>query len=290
MSVLLKSLPALERVSPSLATEFVWRAWGTPRKPRSVPAVAAPVMELARRSRETLGGHTIALYRWGYGPRTILLVHGWEGRASDFAPIVRELRSRERTIIALDAPGHGNSSGRRTNVIQYGAVLAELAARYGRFEAVVSHSLGTPSVAAAAVHGLAADRFVSISGVADLANLVPKYCEILGLGASTMARARTRIEDRYFDGDRGVWHEYSAANHPLPAPSPLLIIHDRSDRMVGFADAAELADAHGPDTRTLATDGLGHYKILSADVVLDEILEFLDTRVQQVRSREPLLV
>lgn len=277
MSVLLKSLPLLERIAPQLTTEFVWRAWRTPRKPRAVSPGAEPVMELARESREGIAGHQIALYRWGSGPRVTLLVHGWEGRASDFAPIVRELRSRERTIIALDAPGHGKSSGRRTNVIDYGAVLADLASRYGRFEAVISHSLGTPAAAAATHRGLAADGFISISGLADLTPLVPLFCRALGLSPAMSDRVRERLEDRVFDGDREVWQRYSAAQKPLPPESPLLIIHDRADRMIPFGDAERLAHAHLGKNRILATDGLGHSRILAADAVLDAVLDFLDT-------------
>lgn len=236
-------------------------------------------MELAEVSTVTFGGHPLSLYRWGSGPRVILLVHGWEGRASDFAAIVRELKSRERTIIALDAPGHGVSRGLRTNVIDYGAILADVARRFGRFDAVISHSLGTPSVAAAAADGLTADRYVSISGVADLGNLVPKFCSTLGLRPAMIARVRTRVEDRVFDGDRDVWGRYSAESSPIPPGFPLLVMHDRGDRMIAVQDSAAIAAAHGPDSRLVMTEGFGHNRILSADLVLDEIASFLHTRV-----------
>ncbi|GAA3730593.1 alpha/beta hydrolase [Leifsonia bigeumensis] len=275
MPALLNSLPVLDKVAPPLAAEIVWRLWRTPRRSRSLTADAARVMELAGRSTMPIAGRRIATYRWGSGPRVVLLVHGWEGRASDFAPIVRELRSPERTILAVDAPGHGNSTGRRTTVIDYAEVLAEVARRHGRLEAVVSHSLGTPSAAAAASHGLRADRYVSIGGVADLDRLVPTFCEALGVRPSTAERVRARIENRVFDGNRDVWAQYSAAESPLPASAPLLVIHDRSDRMVPVVDATLLADAHGPLTRVVVTEGLGHYRILGADAVLDDVSSFL---------------
>ncbi|MBB5633054.1 pimeloyl-ACP methyl ester carboxylesterase [Cryobacterium mesophilum] len=277
MPARLKSLHVLDQVAPRLAAEIVWRLWRTPRKPRPLTAEATPVMDLAVHAMASIAGRRIATYRWGSGSRVILLVHGWEGRAADFAPIVRELRSRERTILAIDAPGHGDSSGRRTTVIDYAEILAEVARRHGRLEAVVSHSLGTPSVAAATRHGLQADRFVSLGGVADLGRLVPTFCQALGVRPSTVERVRTLIENRVFSGDREVWTRYSAAASPLPASDPLLVIHDRADRVVPFADASLLADTHGPLTRSVVTEGLGHYRILSADAVLDEVSSFLGT-------------
>jgi len=279
VSAVVSSLSLLEKVAPRLTSEILWRVWRTPRKPRAISATVLPVMDLAQQERSRIAGHDLALYRWGSGPRVVLLVHGWEGRASDFAPIVRELQSRERTIIALDAPGHGNSSGKRTNVIDYGTVLAELAGRFERLEAVVSHSVGTPSVAAAVGNGLTADRFVSISGVATLSNLVTTFCRALRVPESMEERVRTRIEDRVFNGDRTIWSRYSAAQSPFPAESPVLIVHDRADRMVGFSEAGALAHAHGGVNRMLATEGLGHSRILAADLVLDEILAFLDGSV-----------
>lgn len=275
MAVLLNSLPLLDTVAPRLAAEIVWRLWRTPRRPRPLNARDSLVMELATRSTMAIAGRRIATYHWGSGPRVVLLVHGWEGRAADFAQLVRELRSPARTIIAVDAPGHGRSSGRRTTVIDYGSVLAEVARRHGRLEAVVSHSLGTPSVAAATHHGLHADRYVSISGVADLAGLVPKFCEALGVSPSTVAKVRARIEKNVFARNLDVWAQYSAPRSPLPASAPLLVIHDLADRMVPVADAAVLADAHGPLTRVVTTEGLGHHRILSANRVLDDVSAFL---------------
>ena len=215
MPALLKSLPVLDKTAPELAAEIVWRLWCTPRRPRALTADATPVMDLADRSTTPAAGRRIATYRWGFGPRVILLVHGWEGRAADFAPLVRELRSRERTILAVDAPGHGDSSGKRTTVIDYGEVLAEVARRHGPLEAEVSHSLGTPSVAAATRLGLHAGRYVSISGVADLNRLVPTFCEALGVRPSTAERVAPASRTASSAGTA----MYGRSTPPLGAPS-----------------------------------------------------------------------
>ena len=151
-----------------------------------------------------------------------------------------------------------------------------MASKFGPLEAVVSHSLRTPSVATAIRNGLRVERYVSISGVADLGNLVPRFCDILGMRPVTVSRVRTLIEDRVFDGDKDVWAHYSAGRSPLPAACQLLVVHDRQDRMIDVRESTLLTDAHGPNTRVVTTEGLGHNRILSADTVLDEIASFLD--------------
>ncbi len=275
VSSLLTLLPKLERSVPALAAELALARWRTPRPPREPRAEAQYVLDDADMRTHRIAGRRIATYRWGSGPDVVLLVHGWEGRASDFAPIVHELRSRNRTIIGLDAPGHGRSSGRRTTVPEYGSILAELARTVGHLEAVVSHSFGTPAVAVATGLGLSAERFVSLSGVAEMGNLISTYCGALGLTDTTASRMRVLAENRMFHGDRSVWDRLSAPRSPLPEGSPLLIVHDRDDLTVAFSESEVLARAHGSATRVLATEGLGHSRILRADLVLEAVADFL---------------
>lgn len=272
---LLPLVHRLEKVSPGLAAEVALSWWRNPRRTRALRPTEALVMEDAEVRILPLGRHSIATYRWGSGDNVVLLVHGWEGRAADFVPIVRELRSRDRTIVALDAPGHGRSSGTRTTIPEYGAILAELGQQLGNLDAVVSHSFGTPSVAIATQHGISAARFVSLSGVAQLGGLITTFCGLLGLSDRVATRMRVLAERRMFNGDHTVWDRLSAPESPLPAKSPLLIVHDGEDRLVPFSEADVLMRAHGGNSRMVATQGLGHSRILSDDGVLDAVAEFL---------------
>ena len=56
------------------------------------------------------GGDEIAVYAWGNGP-TILCVHGWGGRATNFAAFIGPMVAAGFRVVAFDAPGHGQSSG-----------------------------------------------------------------------------------------------------------------------------------------------------------------------------------
>ena len=121
--------------------------------------------------RSRVRGKRVATYEWGSGPRTVLLVHGWQSRASAFAPLVRELRDAGRRIVAFDAPGNGLSGGRSTDVRDYAAIIAELEPRDG-FDAIVAHSFGTPGAALAIRSGIRASRLVTVNGAADFEYLL----------------------------------------------------------------------------------------------------------------------
>ena len=57
--------------------------------------------------------------------------------------------------------------------------------------------------------------------------------------------------------------------------SPLLVIHDRDDSMVPFANGSEIARSW-PGARLIETSGLGHSDILRDPAVIPHVLHFLN--------------
>ena len=55
---------------------------------------------------------------------------------------------------------------------------------------------------------------------------------------------------------------------------PLLVVHDRKDRVTSFAGSSSLVE-HWPGARLMATEGLGHARILSEPSVIDAIVRFV---------------
>jgi pimeloyl-ACP methyl ester carboxylesterase len=55
---------------------------------------------------------------------------------------------------------------------------------------------------------------------------------------------------------------------------PALLVHDRSDRTVPYRAVNDYASAWRGG-RVLATDRLGHYRILSEPAVIAEVVRFL---------------
>jgi pimeloyl-ACP methyl ester carboxylesterase len=264
----------VQRFWPALASEAAYGLWFTVGRPKRVHPREQAVLADAAVSTVRLGRRRVAVYTWGDGPDPVLLVHGWQGRAAEFGEVVRELRSKERTIIAFDAPGHGISSGRRPDLRDFAAVVEALAARYGTFSAVIAHSMGVPAAALAIRSGVRTHGLVVIGGVAEMDSVVDTFGQRLHLNSQTVAGLRSRIERRRFRSVPEVWSSLSAIANPLPAELPLLIIHDRDDPVVDVAQSEALAAAHPLSATTVTTSGLGHHRILRDDAVLDAIGEF----------------
>ncbi|HEU4808889.1 MAG TPA: alpha/beta hydrolase [Homoserinimonas sp.] len=265
----------LERFAPPAAAEAAYALWLSTGKRKRVHPREQAVIDQATVSSIRVNGTRIAVYTWGNGAKPVLLVHGWQGRAAEFAEVVREVRATDRTVIAFDAPGHGASGGRRPDIRDFAEVIGALGRKHGTFEAIIAHSFGTPAAALAIRGGTRTRRLVSIGGVAEMAYLLDSFSQMLNLSPRTSDSLKRKIQQRRFRAVPDVWATLSATTTPLAAEVPMLVIHDHDDLVVQVGQAEALADAHLLSATTMFTSGLGHHRILRDDAVLDAIGEFV---------------
>ncbi|GAA1827417.1 alpha/beta hydrolase family protein [Agromyces salentinus] len=237
-------------------------------------------------------GVDVVTYEWGTGGDVIVLAHGWQSRASIFSTLVRELRSAGFRVVAFDAPANGESAGRGTYLVDHLDILAALQQRHGRFHAVVGHSFGGLAALLAPGEGIDARRIGAIAGAGTPNVFVEGFGDLAGLDAPTRAALARRFAARLFADLEDPFERYSALAHPLPEGVPLLLVHDRGDRRVPFTEAPRIVAANPGPTRLVATEGLGHNRILRADVTLDAVLEFVtapDAALQRSIDAEAVL-
>ncbi len=267
------------RVSPRWGAAVALPVFGHVSRPRPVHPDDVPTMERARRSTVRIPGidrrgSDLAVYEWGRGANVVVLAHGWNGRAAQFATLVRELVSEGWRVVAFDAPAHGDTPGRSTYLVDWIDALAELQRGHGRIHAVVGHSFGGLAALVAAAGSVQVDRVVTIAAPGDPDLLLSQFQATLGYDDRTAAAMRARFAERYFPGETDPFARLSPLRDPLPTSVPLLAVHDEGDRIVPFGELARIAAAN-PTARTLATRGFGHNRVLTADPVLDAVVEFL---------------
>lgn len=214
----------------------------------------------------------LAGLRWGdRGPR-ILALHGWEGRAAQFRGLGERLARRGYQLIALDAPAHGRSPGTEADPVVFADALQEAAAELGHLHAVVGHSMGGASALYALSRGLDSERSVAIAAPAGLAGVLARMSAALGLGEEARRRFFATMESR-----TGLAPEALDIDRLAPRlDRPLLVVHDRDDAVIPFADALRIARATRAELHE--TRGLGHRDVLRDDQVLDRIVGFLEAR------------
>jgi pimeloyl-ACP methyl ester carboxylesterase len=77
--------------------------------------------------------------------------------------------------------------------------------------------------------------------------------------------------------ERRLGFEWEEMDVPALAGSmqmPLLVLHDRDDREIGWDNGAAIARAW-PGAQLVTTSGLGHHRIVSDPDVIRQVLEFL---------------
>lgn len=258
----------LAAVAPRRAEQLVIRLFSTPARgiaKRRIPA-DADVTFLPFEGRE------LAIWSLGCGP-TVILAHGWAATGDDLLAVAGVLRRAGFKAVCFDMPAHGRSSGRRTDLPQMARAVRAVAdsiVKSGDVFAVVGHSLGAAAVTLALRDGLRASSAVLLAPPSAAAEYFTRLTTALGLSAD-LSTAALRALSEYVDGDL---QSVNAADAALQLALPALVVHDRRDREVPWADGRTIADAW-KGARLVTTEGLGHRRILSDGAVLESILDFI---------------
>jgi pimeloyl-ACP methyl ester carboxylesterase len=218
----------------------------------------------------------LRVWSFGAGP-TILLAHGWSGYAAQFDAWIEPLVAAGYRAVLFDAPAHGGSGGRRTNIMDMAGAVQQVAGLYGPVHAIVAHSFGAPATLFALRHGLKVDRLVLMAAPLSLTKFSLFVAHVLGLPLSVRGRMQRNMERklqfRWDEADTDKVLADLAAARSLD----VLVIHDRRDREVPFACAERIAEAV-PSAQLFATEGNGHTRLLRNASVIAEAAAFLRQR------------
>ena len=259
-------ISAVGAVSPRAAGRLAFELFCTTGRRRR--SRFSPPPDAVERFR--VGSSQATTYLWHGGGPTVVLVHGWGGASSDLAAFIGPLRDAGRRVVALDLPAHGRSPGRRLNLAQAAAAVEMCLRREPSVEAVIAHSFGVPATVLAAGKGAPLPRVVLLSGPVSMEPYLQHFEQVLRLAPAIRSGIRERV--------RRVLTEGGIETMELSAVAPrlqgrALVIHDRGDREVPFLSAQALHRAW-PGAELLATEGLGHRRLLADPTVVERAVRF----------------
>lgn len=253
---------------PGAAARLAERMFLTPRRfPR--PAWEQDALGTAQRSVISTPHGDLPVYSWGSGP-LVLLVHGWEGRGSQLGAFVPPLLRAGYRVAALDMPGHGDAAPALSSANDFAEALVAVIGQLAPLHAVIGHSMGAAATALA--HSLTPfdARLVLIAPPRGPRGFLEMFKRFLQLNERTRAALERRLLQRF---GRTVDSMDIALTGP-GVTAMTLVIHDRSDQEVPFAHG-QLYAVTLPNARLLATDGLGHRRLLRDPAVLASTLAFV---------------
>ncbi|MBK5114645.1 MAG: alpha/beta hydrolase [Candidatus Heimdallarchaeota archaeon] len=206
---------------------------------------------------------------WGSGS-TILLVHGWNANWSHFGKLIPVLLNQGYRVVAYDAPAHGESSGKETNIVEMSNALLAIKNEIGEIYAVVGHSLGGATTALALKRGLNVPKVVLSAPPMSIKQVIDIYSSMLYLPNKIKQRLYSETEKRI----EHTLDEVSAYSFAHNMQIPLLLFHDVNDEYVPYESSQHLAKIW-KGTKFVSTQGLGHRRLLWNSDVHQQIMGFL---------------
>ena len=207
----------------------------------------------------------------------ILLIHGWLSKAANMTDFVDPLLAQGYSVILVDLPGHGRSSGKTFHLPLAVEALTAVHAITGPWYGLVAHSLGG-SVATTMVSGgvasspaLSVDRLVLISSPDSVPGIFKMFGEAIGLNSTAQAALEAvvlKLAGRPLESFTGLQQLRSAAIDTL-------ILHAPDDKEVPYADAITLAEA-GTFVRLQPVKGAGHRRIIYSEQAITATVDFFE--------------
>lgn len=265
-------------------------ATGSRVAPELTAAVASRLFFTTRRTtpkdgeREILSWATsfrvdrMAAWSWGQGP-IVLLVHGWNGRATQLGGFVSPLVERGYRVVAFDAPGHGESPGHQMSLPELANCVRRVADHVGGLYGVIAHSMGGAATTIALSEGLRAEHAVFISPPSNPQTFLDFFSHAVGISEDVRQRMQDRVESRIGRRVSDMRADEIAAHMSIP----LLVVHDEDDSFVPLQYGRSIAAAW-PGARLVTTQGLGHKRILQTPHVNDLAVGFIDAQKYPART------
>ena len=258
--------------SPSLAARHAMEIFSTPfrRQRKEMPGIFW--------KSEALGfnfdGRHLQAYRWNHpAERKVLILHGYESCAYKFERYVKPLIRKGFTVVAIDAPAHGRSEGRRVTLMDYVRAIEQTEKRYGPFDAYMAHSFG--GIAASLFLEGRADkkdaRLSLIAPATETSTALAHFYRFLQIGEPVRREFEKIIERRT---GHDVAH-YSIRRMAGNIRARMLWVHDEDDQVTPISDVRPVMEAGHPHIRFMVTNGLGHRRIYRDDRVARAVVDFL---------------
>lgn len=206
-----------------------------------------------------------------------LVVHGWGSRIDYMQGLIRGLRQTGATVVGLDLPGHGGSTGRHLTVPLAIEAIDAAWRQFGPFNAAIGHSFGgfVSAMSAAGpedwMRRRTPDKLVLIGSPVAAEHVFSQFSGHMGF-----TRKVSRALDEEVQRIAGQPVAFFSAGRMLAAKRdlPVLVLHAEDDKEVS-ARAARLYAEAGPHVRVEWLNGLGHRRIVNSPQTIDAITKFL---------------
>ncbi|KGL63696.1 alpha/beta fold hydrolase [Polaribacter sp. Hel1_85] len=260
----------LQILSCSLVSRVAYKYMNKPRV-RKLRKSEEEVLDESIVQKVVYNSFTICKYQWGIeNNKTALLVHGWEGRASNFASIIKNLTNNGYKVIAYDAPSHGKSSKGDTNMFEFSELLES---ELNKFipDLIISHSFGSVNTATVLRKNpnLKINLWLMVTTPYKFIEKINDLSEYFGLNSKVKNKLINRIQKDTQESINQL--DMAIYCDELKNVEKAIIVHSKTDKILPIEGARKVAKSFR-ESKLIELNNLGHYAILWSNE-LNEIIK-----------------
>ncbi|XQF90488.1 alpha/beta hydrolase [Pseudoalteromonas espejiana] len=221
-----------------------------------------------------LGAANLYYFSQAENTKTVFLSHGWADSTNRFTALINELLEKGFNVYSIDHIGHGYSHGNTSHLYAY---MQGLTAAFEYFTAqkitinrVVTHSMGGVALLNLEQKYLDNKKIVMISAPAQIFEAMFAKVRQVGISELMLENMLDKVSQQW-----GIkWQNLHPDHSKDKISENMLFIHDKNDSVADF-EAIKLLTDNTPAT-LVATEELGHVRILKSQYVYDKITAFMD--------------
>lgn len=256
-------------VFPAKATQIAHGYFSEPRKGKINSSKLPKTLQEASLETITQNDNTIQTYIWKGNDTIILLIHGWESNSSRWKKILPYLIQSGSTIIAIDGPGQGLSSGKEFTVTKYAEFIDIVAKKY-QPQYIIGHSMGgkTGLYYQYKYQNPTIQKMVILGAPSDFVIILKNFTTLLSLN-NKVSKA---LENKYIQVLGTQLDQFASKEFVSKIEAKGFLAHDIDDTIVLFKEGKKIVDSW-KNVQFEETKGLGHK--LHDDDLYRKICEFL---------------
>lgn len=241
-------------VFPEKAAQLAHGYFSEPRKGKLTKDKLPKTLQGAQLKTIQYNEDTIQTYIWKGNETVILLIHGWESNSSRWKKMLPYLKKSGSTIIAIDGPAQGLSSGKEFTVTKYAEFMDVVVKKYQPHH-IIGHSLGGKASLyyQYKYQNPGIQKMVILGAPSDFNIIFNNFIKLLGLN-NKVEKALKKKYTALLNHDLDL---FSAREFASKIEVKGFLAHDIDDIVVLFKEGKKIAGTW-KNVHFMQTKGLGH--------------------------------
>jgi len=240
--------------NPEKAKQIAYAIFSQPRKGKIKNGKLPKTLQSSVEETRHYDGDNFQVYTWPGNDEIILLLHGWESNASRWKKLLNYLKPLGKTIIAIDAPAHGQSTGKEFNAPRYAEFIHVLIQQY-QPKTLIGHSIGGAAITfyLNKYPNDHIDKIVLLGAPSSFKKISDNFINLLSLNK----KVQKRLEHYYHEKFDIHINDFAGHLFAQNFTQKALIAHDVNDNVIRVEEGRQYAAAW-KSSIYIETQGLGH--------------------------------